>query len=132
MFIKGRRDDEDGAKALKAAKERERRRRKLIRTKYGQKPLKHARKGIQSCVLAGLVVLLLFFMVSISFASKGEIGAYMGIVGILTAVLSGMGLNLGIRGFKERDKNYITCKVGAGICGIVLTGMAAIFLRGLI
>lgn len=132
MFIKGRRDDEDGAKAPKAAKERERRRRKLIRTKYGQKPLKHARKGIQSCVLAGLAVLLLFFMVSISFAAKGEVGVYMGIVGILTAVFSGIGLNLGIRGFKERDKNYVTCKVGVSLCGIVLAGMAAIFLRGLI
>ena len=132
MIIKRRRDDEDGAKALKAAKERERRRRKLIRTKYGQKPLKHARKGIQSCVLAGLVVVLLIVMVGTSFAAKGEIAAYMGIVGIITVVLSGMGLNLGIRGFKERDKNYITCKVGTCLCGIVLAGMAAIFLRGLI
>lgn len=56
----------------------------------------------------------------------------MGIVGIITAVLSGMGLNLGIRGFKERDKNYITCKVGVSLCSVVLLGMAAIFLRGLI
>lgn len=132
MFIKGRRDDEDGAKALKAAKERERRRRKLIRTKYGQKPLKHARKGIQSCILAGIVVFLLVLMVSTSFAAKGEVAGYMGIVGIITAVLSGMGLNLGIRGFKERDKNYITCKVGVSLCSVVLFGMAAIFLRGLI
>lgn len=132
MFIKGRRDDEDAAKALKAAKERERRRRKLIRTKYGQKPLKHAKKGIQSCVLAGLVVFFLFLMISNSFAAKGEVASYMGIAGILTMVLAGMGLNLGIRGFKERDKNYITCKVGVGLCGLVLLGMAAIFLRGLI
>lgn len=73
MFIKGRRDDEDGAKALKAAKERERRRRKLIRTKYGQKPLKHARKGVQSCILAGIVVFLLVLMVSTSFAAKGRL-----------------------------------------------------------
>lgn len=132
MLIKGRRDDEDSAKALKAAKERERRRRKLIRTKYGQKPLKHAKKGVQSCVLAAAVVSLLVLMVSASFAAKGEIAAYMGIVGIVTAVLAGIGLNLGIRGFKERDKNYITCKVGTGLCGAVMLGMAAIFLRGFI
>ena len=132
MFIKGRKDDEDGTKAFKAAKERERRRRTLIRTKYGQKPLKHAKKGVQSCVLAGFVLFLLILMVSTSFASKGEVAGYMGIMGIATMVLAGMGLNLGIRGFKERDKNYITCKAGTGLCAAVLIGMAAIFLRGLI
>lgn len=132
MLIKGRRDDEDGTKALKAAKERERRRRKLIRTKYGQKPLKHAKKGVQSCVLAVLAVSLLVLMVSVSFAAEGEVAAYMGIVGIITTLLAGMGLNLGIRGFKERDKNYITCKVGTALCSTVLLGMAAIFLRGII
>ena len=132
MFIKGRKDDEDGTKAFKAAKERERRRRKLIRTKYGQKPLKHAKKGVQSCVLAGFVLFLLILMVSTSFASKGEVAGYMGIMGIATMVLAGIGLNLGIRGFKERDKNNITCKAGTCLFAAVLIGMAAIFLRGLI
>lgn len=132
MFINGRKDEDEASKAQKAAKERERRRRKLIRTKYGQKPLKHAKKGVQSCILAGLVLFFLSLMIGLSFTSRGEVAVSMGALGIVTMFLSGMGLNLGIKGFKERDKNYITCKTGAILCGIVLLGMTAIFLRGLI
>ncbi len=46
MFIRRKRDNQDEDKARAIAKERERRRRKMIRTKYGQTPLKHAKKGI--------------------------------------------------------------------------------------
>ena len=42
-----------------------------------------------------------------------------------------MGLLLGVRGFRERDKNYITCKVGIGANAAFLLGLTAIFIRGL-
>lgn len=132
MFIKRKKDSKDEEKARAAAKERERRRRKMIRTKYGQTPLKHAKKGIQSCVMAVVVLLLLCSMVSFSFASKGKVALVIGFAGILTLILAGKGFHLGMKGMKERDKNYITCKVGVALNGIVLLGMAAIFLRGLI
>ena len=32
---------------------------------------------------------------------------------------------------KERDKNYITCKVGIGISAALILGMCGIFVRGL-
>ena len=38
---------------------------------------------------------------------------------------------LGVRGFRERDKNYITCKVGIGANAAFLLGLTAIFIRGL-
>ena len=47
-------------------------------------------------------------------------------------VMAAMGLNLGLKGLKERDKKYITCKVGIGVNGLVLAGVAAIFIRGLV
>ena len=39
--------EEDRAKAV--AKAREKQRKKMIKTKYGQTPLRHARKGVYSC-----------------------------------------------------------------------------------
>ena len=42
------------------------------------------------------------------------------------------GFRLGLRGLNERDKKYITCKVGIGVNGLVLAGVAAIFIRGLV
>lgn len=132
MFIKRKKDHKDEEKARAAAKERERQRRKMIRTKYGQTPLKHAKKGIQSCLMAVVVLLLLYSMVSFSFISKGKVALVMGFAGIITMILAGKGFHLGMKGMKERDKNYITCKVGITLNGIVLLGMTAIFLRGLI
>lgn len=132
MYIKRRKESKDEEKARAAAKERERRRRKMIRTKYGQTPLKHAKKGIQSCVMAVIVLAFLISMISYSFSTKGKVAMIMGIAGIVTVLLAGKGFHLGLKGFKERDKNYITCKAGVICNGIVLLGMAAIFLRGLI
>ena len=75
-----------------------------VNTKYGQKTLKHARKGIQSCMMAVLCAVILIVY----------------------------GFRLGLRGLNERDKKYITCKVGIGVNGLVLAGVAAIFIRGLV
>ena len=57
------RTEEDRAKA--AAKAREKQRKKLIKTKYGQKPLRHSRRGIYSCAYAVVIFLLLFFTIFI-------------------------------------------------------------------
>lgn len=113
------------------AKEREMRRKKMLKTKYGQKPLRHARKGIQSCMLAGVAAFLLLLMIVISFLLKGEIGLLAGFVAFVVLWAAFVGLKYGIRGLNERDKNYITCKVGIGVNGLILVGIAALFIRGL-
>ena len=82
-----------------------------VNTKYGQKTLKHARKGIQSCMMAVLCAGFLCFAL---------------------LALAVYGFRLGLRGLNERDKKYITCKVGIGVNGLVLAGVAAIFIRGLV
>ena len=120
--------EEDRAKALAKAREKQRKR----ITKYGQAKPRHARKGIYSCCYAFVVLLLLFLMVSISYREKGEIGMLLGFVGLGTIALAGIGVWLGSRGLKEREKNYITCKVGIGINMTVFLGLAAIFTRGLV
>ena len=41
-----------------------------VNTKYGQKTLKHARKGIQSCMMAVLCAVILIVMILISDEGK--------------------------------------------------------------
>lgn len=132
MFIKGKRIRTEDTRAQMLAREREKRRRKMLRTKYGQMPRKHAKKGMQSFALAVIVLFLLFLMLASSFFSEGEVSTALGGLGLATAALAGGGVYLGVKGFKERDKNYITCKIGIVCNMIVLVGMTAIFIRGLI
>lgn len=110
---------------------RERQRRKLMRTKYGQARKKHARKGVQSCFYAGAAFVLLLFLLVLSFVLKGQMGFLTGFAGIAVLALAVAGLEKGVRGLKERDKDYITCRVGIGGSILLLLGMCAIFIRGL-
>jgi len=132
MFIKRRTDNSEEAKAKKRAKEREKRRKKMIKTKYGQTPRRHAKKGIKSCIYAFFSLFFTFLMLASTFEENGQIGILMGIAGLLILVLSAEGTVNGFQGFKERDKNYITCKIGLGCNAAILLCMLGIFIRGLI
>ena len=130
MFIKRQKDSaEDREKEL--ARARARQRKKLIKTRYGQRQKKHARKGIQSCMLAVLAVGLVIMMVVNSFKAKGDISILYGLLGFAVPVIAWRGLVYAVRGFNEREKNYITCKIGAGCNGALIFWMCAIFIRGL-
>lgn len=131
MIIKRRERNTEEARAKALAKERERRRRTMLRTKYGQTPLRHAKKGILSCVLSGAASFLLFLLLSSSFVLNGQIGLAMGAVGIVVLVLAIEGLMTGIKGLKERNKNYVTCKIGIAWNGLLLVSMCGVFVRGL-
>ena len=111
------------------AKAREKRQKKMIRTKYGQAPKRHARQGIKSCMYFVSAAFVLLLMVSVSLLPKGSPSYWLDLRP-LWLVMAGRGLASGIRGFKERDKNYITCKVGTICCGLLILGMCAIFIRG--
>jgi hypothetical protein len=100
--------------------------------KYGQGQAKHARKGIYSCMIAGLILILLFIMLGISYVSEGETTALLGAWGLGTLILSWVGLITGIKGLREREKNYVTCKVGIW-CNVTLVVLFfVIFVRGLL
>ena len=135
MFIKRRQkteEDKEKERAKAIAQEREKRRKKMIRTKYGQKPLRHAKKGVYSCFYAIIVGVLVMLMISSAYVHKGEINSMIGVLGLMTLAMSGMGLGLGIKGLRERDKNYITCKVGIAANALILLALVAIYIRGLL
>lgn len=111
--------------------DRNRDKKKRGNRKYGQAKYKHARKGILSCMVAALVALIMIVLIVAAFVLKGQAAAIIGSFGVFTVILSVIGLINGLRGFREREKNYITCKIGAGINGTVLFLLIAIFIRGL-
>ena len=130
MFTKKQKKTaEDREKEL--AKARAKQRRKLIKTRYGQRQKKHAKKGIQSCLLAAAAAALIIMMLLNSFKAKGDISVLYGLAGFLVPVIAWRGLLYAVRGFNEREKNYITCRIGAGCTGALLLCMCAIFIRGL-
>jgi len=110
-------------------RERERRRRK--NRKYGQAKLKHSKRGIISCVISGVVLVLLTAMLAKAYVSRGEAAPFIGALGLSSMVLAGCGLYMGIRGFKEREKDYLTCKIGVACSAFFILGFILIFCRGL-
>ena len=55
----------------------------------------------------------------------------MGFFGLGTCVMAVIGIWLGIKGFREREKIYTTCKVGITVNAVFLVAMVALFVRGL-
>lgn len=112
-------------------KDRLKERKKRGKRKYGQAKFKHARKGILSCMIASMVVIIVLLLVITSFLKKGQLEAIVGSFGVFAVILAIIGLITGIKGFKERDKNYLTCKIGVGVNGAFLGILIGIFVRGL-
>lgn len=110
-------------------RERERRRRK--NRKYGQAKLKHSKRGIFSCVISGVVLVTLTAMLAKAYVSRGAAAPIVGALGLISMILAGCGLYMGIRGFKEREKDYLTCKIGVACSGLIILGFILIFCRGL-
>ena len=74
-----------------------------VNTKYGQKTLKHARKGIQSCMMAVLCAVILIVMILVSFLMKGNVNIIVGFLCFALLALAVYGFRLGLRGLNERD-----------------------------
>ena len=107
------------------------RKRKRGKRKYGQAKLKHSKRGIWSCILAGSVLILLVLLLAIAYNSRGTAAPIIGAVGLMTMGLAGGAFHLGMKGFREREKDYLTCYCGVISSGLFLLGFIIIFCRGL-
>lgn len=99
--------------------------------KYGQAKRRHAKKGMYSLMVAILVIIIFVVLVLTAFLHKGQSSALIGSFGLITMILSGVGVVIGVRGFRERDKNYATCKWGVGLNGLILVSLFSMFVRGI-
>lgn len=113
-----------------ARSERERKRKRGKR-KYGQAKLKHSKRGVWSCALSGGVLLFLVLLLAIAYTSRGTAAPIIGAVGLMTMGLAVGALCLGVKGFREREKDYITCYFGTISSGVFIFGFIIIFCRGL-
>lgn len=118
-------------KELQKSRNKERERRARGNRKYGQAKLKHAKKGIWSCTLAGIVFVCLTSLLVIAYMSGGTTAGYIGGLGMISMILSGAGVGFAVRGFKEREKDYLACKIGLGFNLFFFISFIAIFCRGL-
>lgn len=106
MLGKKLRTEDDRIKA--AAKARKKKRKKMIKTKYGQKAVRHSKRGVYSCTYAVVIAFLVIVMILFSFMNKGNVNILMGFFGLGTCAMAVIGIWLGIKGFREREKIYTT------------------------
>ena len=70
MLGKKLRTEDDRIKAV--AKARKKKRKKMIKTKYGQKAVRHSKRGVYSCTYAVVIAFLVIVMILFSFLNKGK------------------------------------------------------------
>ena len=125
-MINGR--DKERAREREIRKERKKRGNR----KYGQAKLRHAKKGIYSLMVAIAVVIIFAILILTAFLHKGQSSAIIGSFGLFTIILAVIGLVIGVKGLRERDKNYVTCKWGIGLNGFILFSLISMFIRGIV
>ena len=112
-------------------RQREKERKKRGARKYGQAKYKHSHMGVVSCVLAGASIAALGGCILYSYLVRGAAPGIVGGIAVIAFALSVLGINAAVKGFRERERNYITCRIGLPVSGVVLILFLAIFIGGL-
>lgn len=112
-------------------RQREKERKKRGARKYGQANYKHSRKGIVSCISGIGGLLILAGCIGYAFFARGNAHGIIGGLAILSLVLSINGIRLAIGGFYERERNYLTCKIGLPVSSLTVLAFFALFIGGL-
>lgn len=100
-------------------------------TKFGQDKLRHAKRGVSSCLFAVIGLVTLIGPLVSAYTSYGQSSIIIGSFACISMFLSITGILQGFRGFRERNKNYNTCKLGILINGILITLFILFYIRGL-
>lgn len=112
-------------------RQKERERKKQGTRKYGQAKYKHSRMGAVSCGCAAAALLLLAGCILYAYIARGAAAGIVGGIAVVSLVLSVMGIRAAVKGFRERERNYLTCKIGLPGSALVLILFLAIFIGGL-
>ena len=117
----------------KGAEQRQkvRERKKRGTRKYGQAKYKHSRMGVVSCGCAAAALFLLAGCILYAYIARGAAAGIVGGIAVVSLVLSVMGIRAAVKGFRERERNYLTCKIGLPGSALVLILFLAIFIGGL-
>lgn len=115
----------------KEERDRSKERKKRVSRRYGQAKLKHAKKGIWSCMIAGIVLGLMIVLLIVAYMAEGQTAAHIGGMGLSAMVFAATGIYMARKGFREREKDYLTCKIGMTCNTLFFIAFAAIFCWGL-
>ena len=118
-----------GKRAEQRQKEKERKKRGA--RKYGQANLKPSRQGVISCISAAWAFVIMLGCILYAFIARGEAAGVVGGIVIFSLLLSIYGIRAAIRGFKERDRSYLPCKIGLPVNAAALILFLAIYIGGL-
>ncbi len=110
---------------------KDKRKQNINSRKYGQVKLRHAKRGVGSCLFAIGALCALAIFLSIAYTTYGEADKWIGSMGLITFISPIMGIVTGVNGFREREKNYVTCKIGIVLNGIIVMMYVLLFIRGL-
>lgn len=99
--------------------------------KYGQTALKHSRMGTYSCWYALGSVVLILLSLGIAFRMHGNAAGFVGGFGIVAVIFAVLGVRAGVKGLREREKKYISCRLGIAANILLLLSLLIIFTGGL-
>lgn len=111
-------------------KGREKALKKQAAGKYEKKIVKHSGMGRASCWMALLSLTVIAGSILIAYVMRGKTISVVGGLGMISVVMAGSGLRTALRGFRDRNRNYITCRIGAILNSVILLGLIIIFFRG--
>ena len=112
-------------------RQKQKERKKRGTRKYGQAKYKHSHMGIVSCSCAGAALVLLAGCILYAYLARGAAAGIVGGIAIVSLILSIMGIRAAAKGFRERERNYLTCKIGLPGSALVLLLFLVIFIGGL-
>lgn len=112
-------------------RQKQKERKKRGTRKYGQAKYKHSHMGIVSCSCAGAALVLLAGCILYAYLARGAAAGIVGGIAIVSLILSILGIRAAAKGFRERERNYLTCKIGLPGSALVLILFLVIFIGGL-
>ena len=115
-----------GEKKDAEKKRRDKEKKKRGTKKYGQGHYKHSRMGI-----AGAGFIILAGSIGYAYLTRGTAAGIVGGAAVTAIILLICGIRSAVQGFKEREKNHLTCKIGLPINAVVLLVFLAVFIGGL-
>ena len=120
-----------GDKKSAEKKRREKERKKRGARKYGQAHFRQSRLGVVSCCCAGAGLLILVGCIGYAYLTRGLAAGIVGGAAVTAMIVLIYGIRSAVRGFKEREKSYLTCKIGLPANAVVLLVFLAIFIGGM-
>ena len=99
--------------------------------KHKKPKQKQAGNGNLSCLFGFGSAAVLAGCIAYAFVRRGEAPGIIGGITIISLILAGYGIYSAIIGFRERERSYLTCKIGIVMNAAAIISFFAVFIRGL-